>query len=270
MRLQLAEHTRALTLAIAENAGNRDLGVVIEDRLRHAVEERERSHVPVAERFRRLCWVAHHEDRVEVRQVHREEVDLALDAADHADRFAEVGLGMPWRMHKRHEHLLRPPAPAGNVVLHDRDLARKPVLVAEPLEDPLGCMPLLLRPILVGRQNRINNAGELVELRPERRLLANVSRRYRELQHLRDRSGVDAEPIRRSTLADPLDQNGVPDPRVKLHCLHPPPPQAKDSKCRSLTPAQPNKSAASVRDYCSGFYSGSENYANRPFYRACA
>jgi hypothetical protein len=56
--LQLAEHTRALTLAIAENAGNRDLGVVIEDRLRHAVEERERSYVPVAERFRRLCWVA--------------------------------------------------------------------------------------------------------------------------------------------------------------------------------------------------------------------
>src|SRR6202048_683782 len=85
VRLQLAEHTRALTLAIAENAGNRDLGVVIEDRLRHAVEERERSHVPVAERFRRLRRVAHHEDRVGVRQVHREEVDLALDAADYAD-----------------------------------------------------------------------------------------------------------------------------------------------------------------------------------------
>jgi transposase len=35
---------------------------------------------------------AHHEDRVGVRQVHHEKVDLALDAADHADRFAEVGL----------------------------------------------------------------------------------------------------------------------------------------------------------------------------------
>jgi hypothetical protein len=53
-----------------------------------------------------------------------------------------------------------------------------------------------------------------------------------------------------------LNQNGVPDPRVKLHCLHPPPlpTQEKGSKCRSLTPAQPNQSAASVRDYCSGFY----------------
>jgi len=25
-------------------------------------------------------------------------------------------------------------------------------------------------------------------------------------------------------LANPLDQNGVPDPRIKLHCLNPPPP----------------------------------------------
>jgi hypothetical protein len=33
-----------------------------------------------------------------VRQVHREEVDLVLDAADYADRFAEVDLGMSWRM----------------------------------------------------------------------------------------------------------------------------------------------------------------------------
>jgi hypothetical protein len=178
----------------------------------------------VAEGFRRLCRVGRNEDRVGMRQVHRKEVDFALDAADHADRFAEVGLGMPWRMHERHEHLLRPLAPAGNVVLHNRDLARKPVLVAEPLENALARVPLLLRPILVGRQNRINNAGELVELRPERWLRAHVSRRHRELQHLRDRSRVDAKPICRTTLADPLDHNGVPNPRVKLHCLHPPAP----------------------------------------------
>ena len=95
-------------------------------------------HVPVAERFRRLGRVGHHEDRVGMRQVHRKEVDLALDAADHADGFAEVRLGMSWRMHQRHEHLLRPLAPARNVVLHDRDLAREAVLVAQPLENALG------------------------------------------------------------------------------------------------------------------------------------
>lgn len=32
------------------------------------------------------------------------------------------------------------------------------------------------------------------------------------------------EPIRRGTLADPLNQHRLPHPRVKLLCLHPPPP----------------------------------------------
>ena len=105
MRLQLAEHARPLTLAIAEDTGDRDLGVVVEDQLRHAVEKSERPHVPVAERFRRLSWVAHHEDRFRIRKVHCKEVDLALDAADDTDRLAEVGLGMSWRMHQRNGHL---------------------------------------------------------------------------------------------------------------------------------------------------------------------
>ena len=150
-------------------------------------------------------------------------MDFALDAANHGNGFAEVHLGMSRRMNQRHEHLLRPLAPTSNVVLYNRDLAREPVLVAEPLEDTLRCMPLLLQPILVGCQNRINNAGELVELRPKRRLPAHVAWRHRELQHLRDRSGIDAKPIRRSTHADPIDHNGVSDPPIKLHRLHPSP-----------------------------------------------
>src|SRR5687768_12685927 len=40
VRLQLAEHARALTLAVAKNAGNRDPGVVVKDRLWHPAEER--------------------------------------------------------------------------------------------------------------------------------------------------------------------------------------------------------------------------------------
>ena len=38
-----------------------------------------------------------------------------------------------------------------------------------------------------------------------------------------------------------------------LHCLHPPPSAERRQRalnCRSFTPAQPNQSAASVRDYC--------------------
>ncbi len=68
--------------------------------------------------------------------------------------------------------------PAGDVVLHDRDLARETVFVMQPLEDPLGRVPLLLRPIIVSHQDRINDADELCELRPERRLPAHVARRH--------------------------------------------------------------------------------------------
>ena len=52
MRLQLVEHAGALTTAIPQDAGDRDLAIVVEDRLRHAAEELERFDVPIAELFR--------------------------------------------------------------------------------------------------------------------------------------------------------------------------------------------------------------------------
>ena len=42
MRLQLAEHPRPLSLAISQDARDRNLGVVVKDRLRHLAEEVER------------------------------------------------------------------------------------------------------------------------------------------------------------------------------------------------------------------------------------
>ena len=65
--------------------------------------------------------------------------------------------------------------------------------------------------------------GDFFDL-PDRRPRAHVSRRNRKSQHLRDDSRVDAESGRSYSLADPLDPNGVPDSRVQLHFLHPPPP----------------------------------------------
>jgi hypothetical protein len=41
-------------------------------------------------------------------QAKSEEVDLALYATDDADGFTKVCLGVPRRMHQRHEHLLSP------------------------------------------------------------------------------------------------------------------------------------------------------------------
>src|SRR5271168_5230657 len=78
-------------------------------------------------------------------QKRREEVNLALYATDDADGFTKVCLGMPWRMHQRHEHLLCPLPPAGDIVLHDCYAACEGVFVPKPLENPLRRMVLLLR-----------------------------------------------------------------------------------------------------------------------------
>ena len=80
-----------------------------------------------------------------MRQVKSEEVDLALYAPNDADGFTKVCLSMPWRMHQRHEHLLCSLLPAGDIVLDDCNAAREPILIAEPLEDPLRRVLLLLR-----------------------------------------------------------------------------------------------------------------------------
>src|SRR5204862_6631457 len=119
VRLQLVERPRPLPLAVTEDAGNHDPGVVVENRLWHTAEECERTNVAVAEGLRRLCRIADHEAGVRVRQVKSEEVDLALHAADDADRFTKICLSMPRRMHQRDEHFLRALTPAGNVILHN-------------------------------------------------------------------------------------------------------------------------------------------------------
>ena len=92
-----------------------------------------------------------------MRQVECEEVDLALHPADDADRLAEIGLRVPWRMLQRHEHLLRPLPPPGHILLHDRDAAGEAVLVPEALEDPLRRVLLLLRPAFVAGQDALDD-----------------------------------------------------------------------------------------------------------------
>src|SRR4051794_32570848 len=69
MRLQLAEHSRPLSRPIAQDAGHRQLRVVVEDRLRYAAEETERGVVPVTKRFGGLLRIGLHEAGIAVRQV---------------------------------------------------------------------------------------------------------------------------------------------------------------------------------------------------------
>jgi hypothetical protein len=81
MRLQLGEHLRALPGPVAQDAGDRDLGVVVEDRPWHAAKEAEGPHVAIAEGLLALRRIGANEAGIRVRQVKREEADLALDAA---------------------------------------------------------------------------------------------------------------------------------------------------------------------------------------------
>jgi hypothetical protein len=158
-----------------------------------------------------------------VRQIECEVVDLLLDAANDGQCFAEVGLCMTRRMHQRHEHLSRALLATGHVVLHDGDATGKPMLVAQPLENPLRGVLLLLRAGFVVGEDLVDDRNERVELWPHRRLGADVTGRYRERHHLVDGSGIKPEPARRRPLADPLDLYRVTNLQIVVHVEHPPP-----------------------------------------------
>ena len=85
--------------------------------------------MPIVESFCRLTRIGLHKTCVRVPQAHRQEVDLALDPADDAQRFAKIHLGMARRMCEGHKHLPLSLAGAADVVLHDRNPAREAMLV---------------------------------------------------------------------------------------------------------------------------------------------
>ena len=84
-------------------------------------------------------------------------MDLAFHAADDGQGLAKINLGVAGRMRQRNKHL--PPAlsDTADVVLHNGDLARKAVLITQPLEYPLRCVTLLLRTILILFQDTVDN-----------------------------------------------------------------------------------------------------------------
>ena len=157
-------------------------------------------------------------------------------------------------MRQRNKHL--PPAlsDTADVVLHNGDLARKAVLITQPLEYPLRCVTLLLRTILILFQDTVDNTDERIELRADRRPRPDITRWRRIAQHLPDRARVDPKTTNRFALAQTLNHYRVANPPIQFHSLHPPPfaPKCKGLSLTEFAPAQPDSPAASVRDYCSG------------------
>ena len=179
-------------------------------------------------------------------QDHREVVQFAFDAADHADRLSEVDLRVPRRMSERYEHLPRPALLLPDIVGDDDDAACEPVLVAQTLENRLRRVPLLLQLGFVLLQYLVNDRNEGIKLRSDRRLRPTIPRRHRVLQYLRDRLAVDVEQSHRLALAHSLNMARKAYPVVKLHSIHLPAfsslPQAQDAEFYSATVRSPDRS----------------------------
>src|SRR3546814_14856041 len=82
---------------------------------------------------------------IRVRQVHGKEVRLALDPGDHHQGLAEIHLRMAGIVGQRHEDLAAAQPPLAHVVLDDGIAALEAMLVAQPLVDPFGSVPLFSR-----------------------------------------------------------------------------------------------------------------------------
>ena len=78
---------------------------------------------------------------------------------------AEVRLGLTRWMDQRHEHLALTTTLFSHVILDDGVAARKAVLVAKTLEDPLRRMALLAVNRAVICHNTVNDSRERIQLR---------------------------------------------------------------------------------------------------------
>ena len=180
--------------------------------------------------FRRLPRIRLHEPQIGMRQDQAEEGDLLSLPADLDYRLAEVDLGMARRVMERNESLARRLPTGPDIILHDRIPAREPVLVAQPLENPVRRVPLLARHLRIGvrLQDRVDDAGEPVQLRTPHRLPPPVARRRRIAQHLLHRPAVDPEPPTGLVMAQSLLDNRQTNRRIELHAVHPSPLVATD------------------------------------------
>ena len=157
--LQLGEGPGALPASVAQYLRHRQLGIVVQNALGRPAQKGEGRHVAVQKGLGGLPGIGLHEAAVVVGQVQHEVVHLALHTGDHRQRLPEIALGVARCMGQRHEHLPDPRPVLPDVVLDYGVLAVEPVLVPQPLEDPLRGVALLSGNSAIGFQDRVNYAG---------------------------------------------------------------------------------------------------------------
>jgi hypothetical protein len=121
---------------------------------------------------------------------------------------------------QRHKHLPLPLTARQYVILHDGQPADVTMLVAQTLENPLGRVPLLRRPLAIFFQDPVDDANKRIQLRSRRRPDPPISGRHRERQHLRHLPRINPEPTRSLAPTDPLNLDRVADPPIQIHQLH--------------------------------------------------
>jgi hypothetical protein len=145
--LQLGESPRPLTLFATQDPGHRDLGVVVKYPRRNRSEVCECQHMTFQEGLRGLGRKSRHEAVVGMRQIHGQVVRLLLDAGDNHPCFAKIRLRLTRRVGQRYKHLTAAQHRRVHVILHDGVAAGELVLFLQPIENPLGRMPLMRRSV---------------------------------------------------------------------------------------------------------------------------
>ena len=221
MALQFGKHAAAQTLAALYDLGHRQLRIIVQDRLRHAAEITKRRDMAIAKCFRRLRWIRLDEGIIGLRQVHAEIMKPNLLTGDDGIRLAKIRLGVAGPVAQRHKHLARTQGRGGHILPHNRVAADIALLRPEPVEQPLGGVPLLGVNAAIGLKHRIDPGNMRPQLRRNRRLPPPIARRRRILQHLGNRVPMNPKPPRSLAVAQTIDHHGSPDSTIKFHSKHP-------------------------------------------------
>src|SRR4051812_28959628 len=187
MTLEPEEGVGDLAIAAPEDLGHGDPGVVVADPPGYPAEEGEGPEVALEERLGAFSREGGDEDGVGVRQGHREQGDLGGLAIEMDLGLAEIDLGLARGVGQGDEDLGGTELPGSDRLLDDAQAALIAVLVADPLEDPMGGVPLLPGRLLVGLEDLVDDRQEGFELEPGAGSGPAVSRRLGMAEDLPER-----------------------------------------------------------------------------------
>ena len=250
MRQEPAEEPCPPARPVGQDARDQASVVVVERRPRHPAEEGKGVNVAIHPGLGGGCRIGTDVAGVAVRQVEREEVGCPLDPADHHRRFAEISLGMARLVMQRDKHL--PPAALllAHVILDDGVAASEPVLVPQPIKNPLGRVTLLAVLANIVAQPLVDDLGEPVQLRPLDRHRPPIPRRYRKAQHLLHALARNPKMTCRLARTHPVPK-GETNLQIQFHGENPPalPAARKGKSGRVLLRPQRDYPAATVADF---------------------